>query len=81
MVKKLPAMGETWDPWVGKIAWKRELLPTPVFLPGEFHGQRSMVGNGPWDPKGLDITERLILFTLVLNRPGVEVFENSSFGK
>ena len=44
MVKKLPAIWETWlDPWVGKIPWRREWLPTPVFLPGEFHGQRSLV--------------------------------------
>ena len=31
-------------PWVGKICWRSERLPTPVFLPGEFHGQRSLVG-------------------------------------
>ena len=38
-VKNLPAMWETWiDPWVGKVPWRREWLPTPVFLPGEFHG-------------------------------------------
>ena len=42
-VKNLPAMKKTWfDPWVGKIPWRREWLPTPVFLPGEFHGQRSL---------------------------------------
>ena len=35
------------DPWVGKIPWRREWLPTPVFLPGEFHGQRSLVGYSP----------------------------------
>ena len=41
-VKKLPAMRETgFDPWVRKNPWRREWLPTPVFLPGEFHGQRS----------------------------------------
>ena len=40
---------ETWfDPWVGKIAWRRDRLPTPVFLPGEFHGQRSLAGYSPW---------------------------------
>ena len=39
------------------------------------------MGNSPWDPKELDIPERLALFTSVLNRPGVEIFENSSFGK
>ena len=32
------------DPWVGKIPWRREWLPTPVLLPGKFHGQRSLVG-------------------------------------
>ena len=38
LVKGLPAMRETWvDPWVGKISWRRERLPTPVFWPEEFH--------------------------------------------
>ena len=32
------------DPWVGKIPWRRERLPTPVFSPGDSHGQRSLVG-------------------------------------
>ena len=36
------------DPWVRKIPWKKEWLPTPVFLPGESHGQRSLGGCGPW---------------------------------
>ena len=30
------------DPWIGKIPWRREWLPTPMFLPGEFHGKRSL---------------------------------------
>jgi len=52
VVKNLPAnagdiMRQRFDPWVGKIPWKREWLPTPVFLPGEFHGQRSLVGYNP----------------------------------
>ena len=38
-------------PWVGQIPWRREWLPTPVFLPGEFHGQRSLVGYSPWGRK------------------------------
>ena len=39
LVKNSPAMQETWlNPWVGKIPWRREKLPTPVFWPGEFHG-------------------------------------------
>ena len=42
MVKNLPAMQETgFDPCVGKIPWRREWLPTPIFLLGEVHGQRS----------------------------------------
>ena len=52
MVKNLLTMQETWfDPWVGKIPWRREKLPTPVFLPGEFHGQRNLESYSPWGPK------------------------------
>ena len=36
------------DPWVGKITWRRKQQPTPVFLPGEPHGQRSLVNYSPW---------------------------------
>ena len=36
------------DPWVGKIPWSRKWQPTPVFLPGKFHGQRSLVGYSQW---------------------------------
>ena len=43
MTQDPPAMWETWvRSWVGKIPWKREQLPTPVFWPGEFHGLQSM---------------------------------------
>ena len=45
------------DPWVGKIPWKRAWLPTPVFLPGESHGQRDLVGYSPWGLKEWDTTE------------------------
>ena len=59
MVKNLPAIHETWvHPWVTKIPWRRKWQPTAVFLPGEFHGQRSLVGYSPWGHKELD-TERL----------------------
>ena len=37
--------GDRFDPWVGKIPWRRAWQPTPVFLPGEFHGQRSLRGT------------------------------------
>ena len=39
------------DPWVRKIPWKRKWQPTPVFLPGESHGERSLVGYSLWGPK------------------------------
>ena len=45
------------DPWVGKIPCKRAWRPTPVFFPGESHGQRSLMGYSPWGCKELDVTE------------------------
>ena len=39
--------------------WRRKWQPTPVFLPGESHGQRSLVGYSPWGCKESDMTERL----------------------
>ena len=45
--------------WVGKIPWRRECLPTPVFLPRESHGQRSLVGYSARGRKESDTTERL----------------------
>ena len=47
------------DPWAGKIPWTRKWQLTPVFLPGKFHGQRSLVGYSPWGRKESDMTERL----------------------
>ena len=46
------------DPWVGKIPWRRKWQPTPVFLPGESHAQRSLVGYSPWSHKESDTTEQ-----------------------
>ena len=45
------------DPWVGKIPWNRKSYPTPVFLPGKSHEQRSLVGYIPWGCKESDKTE------------------------
>ena len=70
MVKNLSAMQvdpSRFDPWIGKIPWRRKWLLTPVFLPEESHGQRSMAGYSPWGRKELDTTERL---TLLLSREG-----------
>ena len=38
-------------PWARKIPWRRAWQPTPVFLPGEFHEQRNLVGYSPWGHK------------------------------
>ena len=58
----MPAIQETqFDPWVGKIPWRREWLPMPVFFPGEFHGQRSLADYSPWGPKESNIAEGLTL--------------------
>ena len=45
------------DPWVGKIPWRRKWQPTPVFLPGESHGQWSLAGYTLWGRKESDVTE------------------------
>ena len=53
-------MQKTWfNPWVGKILWRRGWQPTPVILPGESHGQSSLGGYSPWGSKESDTTERL----------------------
>ena len=57
MVKKLPAKQETRDRALGLVdPLEEEMQPTPVFLPGKFHGQRSLVGYSPWGHKELDTT-------------------------
>ena len=57
-----------WETWVQALGWEDPLeketaphssIPTPVFRPGEFHGQRSKAGYSPWGHKELDTTERL----------------------
>jgi len=45
------------NPRVGKIPWRTAWLPTPVFLPGEFHEQRSLVGYSPWGREESDTSE------------------------
>ena len=54
------------DPWIRKIPWRREWQPTPIFLPGEFHGQRSLVDYSPWGCKESDMTESLLHRFLVI---------------
>ena len=61
VAKKLPTnAGEVrhgFNPWVLKISWRRVWQPTPVFLPGESHGQRSLMDYSPWGYKKADTTE------------------------
>ena len=45
------------SPWAGKMPWRRKWQPTPVFLPGESHGQRSLGGYSPWGRKEPDTTD------------------------
>ena len=45
------------DPWVWKMPWRRKWQPTPVFLPGESKGLRSLVGYSPWGQKESDMGE------------------------
>ena len=52
-------MQETQEISVGKILWRRKWQPTPVFLPRESHGQRSLMGYSPWDRKEADTAEGL----------------------
>ena len=70
MVKGLPSTWQTqvW-PLGWKIPWIRKRQPMPVFLTGEFHGPRSLVGYGPWGHKESDMTERLTLpFSHFINK-------------
>jgi len=58
MVKNPPAKQEIrFDTLVGNIPWRKKWQPTPVFLPGEFRGQRSLAGYCAWGCKELDTTE------------------------
>ena len=60
MVKNLSANAEDgFDPWVRKIPWRRKWLPTPVFLPKEFHGQRSLESYSPWGRTESDTIEQV----------------------
>ena len=61
----------SFNPWVRKIPWRRKWQPTPVFLPGESHGQRSLAGYSPQSCNELDMIERL---TTVLDGFTTEIF-------
>ena len=54
--------------WVGKIPWRRAWQPTPIFLPGESHGQRTLTGQSPQCCKESDMTEATGHTLLVFDR-------------
>ena len=67
MVKNLPAMQETLVRYLGREdPWRRERQPTPVFFPGESHGQRSLAGYCLWCHKESNMTEQLTLSLSVM---------------
>ena len=59
--KSVPAMQETQETWIRSLgredSLKEGMRPTPVFLPGESHGERGLAGYSPWGHKELDTTE------------------------
>ena len=65
-------------PGSGRFPWRREWQPTPVFLPGESHGQRSLVGYSPWGCKDSDTTEGLTLSLSAGNWEPVKDFKQES---
>ena len=74
MVKNLPAMQKTWVQSQGREdPPEKGIQPTPVFLPGEFHGQRSLAGYSPWGHKESDRTERLTLLTFFMHPVSITV--------
>ena len=77
-VKNLPAMQETWfDSWAGKTPWRREWQPIPVFLPGEYHGQRSLVGYSPWGSQNTT-SDPLTCYLIPLPRTTFSLYSLSS---
>ena len=65
MVKCQQCRRPGFDPWVGKIPWRRKWQPTAVFLPGKSHGWRSLAVYSPWGYKESDVTERLHFTTFI----------------
>ena len=64
------------DPWVGKIHWRREWQPTPVFLPGESHEQRSLVGSQSRTQLSLHACDETTLKKKERGFPGGPMVEN-----
>ena len=67
--------GHGFDPWVRKIPWRRKWQPTPVFLPGKSHGQRSLVGYSPQGHKESDTMEHIYFY---MHETGMEGYTKIS---
>ena len=69
MVKNLPAMQETRVQSLGwEERWRSKWLPTPVFLPGKFHKQRSLAGYNPWVHQESDTTEHAKVILVLIKK-------------
>ena len=71
------------DPCIGKIPWRREWQATPVFLPGESHGQKSLVGYSPWGCKESDMTSTFtfhfnVLYSAAMNKTNPHCFHRGT---
>ena len=74
MVKNLPAIQETgFDPWLRKIPQRKKWQLTPIFLPGEVHGQRILMDDNPWGCKESDMTEQLTHTSFPLGKETVSL--------
>ena len=69
------------NPWVGKISWRRKWQSTPVFLLGKSHGWKSLVGYSPWGHKELDTTEQLYFLSLLTTPKPLTVWITTNCGK
>ena len=59
------------NPWVGKIPWRRKWQHTPIFLSGKAHGQRNLAGYSPWSHKESEMTEKLTY--IISYNPSLEI--------
>ena len=75
-----PAVLALWGPFLTP-PWRREWLPTPVFLPGEPHGQRSLAGYSPWRHKESDMSQQLTLSFSLFSHPCLSVYSGPSVPK
>ena len=83
MVKNLPASAGDSGSIPGKIPWSRKWQPTPVFLPGKLHVQRSLVGHSPWGHKESDRTEHThrLISTVLYSRQYYPYFAGENKAK